>query len=130
MPLARLSVPSHLSSHRVRALADAVHEALVATCGVPPADRFQLISRLDADEMILDPTFPGGLTRSSDASVVEISFLAGRTDEQKRSLYRQVVARAVASGFRPDDVMIALVENTAIDWSLGRGDAYAGHSKA
>jgi hypothetical protein len=30
----------------------------------------------------------------------------------------------VAGGYRPDDVMVALVENEPIDWSLGRGEAY------
>lgn len=124
MPLARLSVPSHLPAHRVRALADAVHDALVATCGVPQADRFQLVVRLEPEAMILDPVFPG-VARSGDASVVEISFLGGRSPAQKRALYREAVARAVQGGFRPDDVMIALVENSAIDWSLGRGLAYA-----
>jgi len=70
--------------------------------------------------MILDPTF-GGENRSPDACIVEITFLRGRTDEQKRSLFRHVSARAVAAGFRPDDVMVALTENSHMDWSLGHG---------
>lgn len=126
MPLARISVPTHLSADRVRALADAVHEALVATCDVPPGDRFQLISRFAAEAMIIDPSFPN-VARSAEASIVEITFLAGRDDQKKRRLYRDIVERAVAAGFRADDVMVALTENAPIDWSLGRGTAYDGH---
>ena len=72
---------------------------------------------------MIDPTFPN-VDRTTDASIVEILFLTGRTDERKRSLYRAIAAAAVAGGFRPDDVMVALVENEPIDWSLGRGEAY------
>ena len=124
MPLVRISVPAHLAAEKVRVLADAVHEALVAACDVSPNDRFQLVSRFAAADMIIDPTFPD-VARSSDASIVEITFLKGRTDDKKRSLFRKIVSGAVAGGFRPDDVMVALVENAPIDWSLGRGEAYA-----
>jgi hypothetical protein len=127
MPLARISVPAHLCADKVRALADAVHEALVATCEVPPGDRFQLISRFAAEAMIIDPSFPD-VARSAGASIVEITFLAGRDDPKKRRLYRDLVERAVAAGFRADDIMVALVENAPIDWSLGRGHAYGGHA--
>ena len=126
MPLTRISAPRHLSHAQVKALADAAQEALVTTCNVPVKDLFQLLARFDAQEMILDPTF-GGVSRSSDACIVEITFLQGRTDDQKRALYKRLTALAVEAGFRPDDVMIALVENSRMDWSLGHGVAYADH---
>ncbi|WP_457282381.1 tautomerase family protein [Polaromonas sp. P5_D5] len=129
MPLARISVPAHLSQEFIMALADAVHQGLVETCGVPPGDRFQLVSRFQPDAMILDPTFPD-VSRSAGACIVEITFLGGRNDARKRELYARVVAKAVAAGFSPDDIMIALTENSPIDWSLGRGQAYSGHCDA
>ena len=129
MPLTKISAPKHLSTERVKALAQATQEGLVKTCNVPPDDLFQLISRFEVDEMIVDPHF-GGVSRSHDACIIEIVFLLGRTDEQKRALYRHVVDKAVQAGFRADDVMIALVENSRMDWSLGNGVAYAdAHSK-
>jgi phenylpyruvate tautomerase PptA (4-oxalocrotonate tautomerase family) len=128
MPLTRISVPAHLSPQHVQALADAVHSGLVTTCYVPHNDRFQLITRFAADMMLLDTTFPH-MTRTANACVVEITFLQGRTDDQKRALYRYVVDAAVAAGFVADDIMIALTENSPIDWSMGRGEAFAGHSK-
>ena len=77
--------------------------------------------------MILNPTF-GGVARTADACVVEITFLQGRTHDQKRALYRSVTDLAVVAGFKPDDIMITLSENTVMDWTLGRGLAFKGHS--
>lgn len=126
MPLTRISVPQHLPAQRIQALADAVHTGLVNACAVPDDDRFQLITRFSADDMLLNPTF-GGMSRTADASVVEILFLAGRSHEQKRDLYRRVADLAVTAGFKPDDIMIALSENASIDWTVGRGQAFEGH---
>jgi phenylpyruvate tautomerase PptA (4-oxalocrotonate tautomerase family) len=130
MPLTKISAPKHLASNRVKALAAAVQDGLVKICHVPPNDLFQLISRFDTDDMIIDPHF-GGVNRSNDACIVEIVFLSGRTDEQKRALFRHIAEHAVQAGFRADDIMVALVENSRMDWSLGLGVAYADqHIKA
>ena len=130
MPLTKISAPRHLSSSRVKALAEAVQDGLVKTCNVPPNDLFQLISRFEPEDIILDPSF-GGVNRSSDTCIAEIVFLIGRTDDQKRALFRHIAEKAVQSGFRADDIMIALVENSRMDWSLGLGVAYVDHhSKA
>lgn len=126
MPLTRISAPRHLPFAKLKALADAVQDGLVQTCKVPPRDLFQVIARFGSEELILDPTF-GGVSRSEDACIAEITLLSGRTDEQKRKLFAHIVDKAVAAGFRPDDLMIALAENSPLDWSLGGGVAYADH---
>ena len=123
MPLTRISVPDHLSAQQVRGLADAVHDALVKCCDVPQGDRFQLVSHFERDHFILDPTF-GDVQRTADACVIEITFLSGRTDDQKRRLYRDLATRAAGIGLAQDDLVVGLVENRAIDWSLGKGRAY------
>src|SRR5690348_2865035 len=89
MPLARISVPSLLSPAKVRALADAVHHGLVATCDVPDENRFQLVSSYPSGSMILDPTFPN-FRRSAEACVIEILLLEGRTTEQKSRLFQTI----------------------------------------
>lgn len=123
MPLTRISAPKHLPRQVLQALASSVQEGLVQTCGVPPDDLFQLLSRFEPEDMIIDPSF-GGVERSESACIVEITLLTGRSDEQKRALYRHVSMGAEAAGLRPDDVIVALTENGRIDWSLGRGHAY------
>ena len=127
MPLTRISVPQHLATSQVKALAEAVQTGLVQTCNVPVDDCFQLITRFAAEDMNLNPVF-GNMARTRDASVVEITFLHGRTDDQKRALYRRVTDDAAAAGYKPDDIMIALTENAPIDWTLGQGLAFKGHS--
>lgn len=124
MPLTKISVPKRLPITQAKALANAVQDALIKTCNVPEDDLFQLISRFESDEMILHPHF-GGVTRSSDACVVEIVYLAGRNDDQKRALFAQIAQAAARAGFSVDDVMVTLIENTRMDWSLGQGLAYA-----
>ena len=128
MPLTRINVPGHLDMAKVRALARGVQRALVQTCNVPPDDLFQLVVRLDTEQMILDPHF-GGVERTADACVIEIMFLHGRTDDQKRALFRCIAQNSQAAGVRQDDVVVALSENSRCDWSLGRGLAYADLAK-
>lgn len=124
MPLARLSIPAHMPEGQALGLAGAVQGALVQTCAVPLDDCFQLIQRLPPEAMILDPHF-GGVTRSVNACVIEITLLQGRSAAQKRALFRSIADRAQQVGLRPDDVLVALAENGPIDWSLGRGQSYA-----
>ena len=122
MPLVKIHVPARLADAKVHALADAVHAALVATCDVPPADRFQLIQRYGESARSIDPAFPN-FARTADATIVEIALRRGRTDDQKRGLYRETVERAATGGWRADDIMITLSENALPDWSFGGGVA-------
>lgn len=124
MPLVKFNVPQSLPDDRVAGLRHAVHEALVATANVPQDDVFHVVHRLDAKSLVVDPAFPS-LERSADAAIVEITFRMGRTDTQKQALYREIVRLAQArSGFRPEDVMVVLTENTSLDWSFGAGVAH------
>ena len=123
MPLVRIDAPSSLPAKRLKAVADAVHAALVAHMNVPPKDRFQIINRHEPSRLIIDPHYPA-VERTQEALIVAVALRAGRTDAQKQAFYRAVVADAVRSaGMKPDDVMIALSENTPMDWSFGRGEA-------
>jgi phenylpyruvate tautomerase PptA (4-oxalocrotonate tautomerase family) len=123
MPLVRIDAPAALPPARLRAVADAVHAALVAHMNVPEADRFQVITRHEPENLLIDPRYPS-VERTAEALLVSVSLRAGRTDAQKQAFYRAVVAEAEAhAAIKPDDVMIALSENTPMDWSFGRGEA-------
>ena len=55
---------------------------------------------------------------------IAITLRAGRTPEQKRSLYRRIAELAHAqAGIEPRNVFVTLTENEPIDWSLGHGEA-------
>ena len=106
-----------------RSVADAVHEALVAQASVPQDDRFQIIHELDEASLIAHPSY-GGVSRSENLIIIEVTLNAGRTVDVKKNLYADIAARLNrAVDVRPDDVLISLVEVTKENWSFGGGRA-------
>lgn len=126
MPLVKLWMRCGKSPEYLRTASDCVHDALVAQANVPADDRFQIIQQLDADALIAHPTY-GGVNRSDDLIVIEITLNQGRTLEIKKSLYADIVARLARElDVRPDDVLISLIEVTKENWSFGNGLATYG----
>ena len=67
--------------------------------------------------MLFHPTFLG--ERDPAATIViEIVWLAGRSDEQKEDLFREIRRRLSQIGFDPANSIVSLTENNAIDWSF------------
>jgi len=123
MPLVRIELPAGKPAAWKRAVADSVHAALVETAGVPIDDRFQILSEQTPDLRIVDPNYLG-IARTVDFVLVQIFLSMGRSDAIKRSLYAAIARNLAADpGLRPQDVMIALAENTRVDWSFGNGIA-------
>jgi phenylpyruvate tautomerase PptA (4-oxalocrotonate tautomerase family) len=121
MPFVEIFSPAHRPAEHTRQLADAVHGALVAAIGIPAADRFQAVS--SAAQLSYDAGYLG-IQRSADFTLVRITLRRGRSVEQKRALYRNIAEGASrATGIRPEDVMVVLVENDLPDWSFGGGVA-------
>lgn len=123
MPLVRIDIPEGKSEPWIRAVADGVHAALVATGTVPEADRFQAIAEHKPGRLIADPHFQG-FARGPDFTLVQIFWSQGRSNDVKRGLYAAIARNLAADpGLRGDDVMVALVEATRVDWSFGGGIA-------
>jgi phenylpyruvate tautomerase PptA (4-oxalocrotonate tautomerase family) len=121
MPLVQLFLRAGRHDDRATAIADAVHDALVAQANVPPDDRFQIIHPVE--RIIAHPTYGGVEQRTDDLVIIEITLNAGRTVEIKKSLYADIARRLEPLGIRGDDVMISLVEVTKENWSFGGGRA-------
>ena len=124
MPVVHFYVPDHVAPAKVAALAEGVHRALVETSYVPETDRFHVVHRMAAGDLLMDPTFPD-VQRSPEACIVQVVYIEGRTVAQKVAFYRHAVAAAEAAGFRSDDIMLAVLENSASDWSAGGGRCFA-----
>ena len=123
MPLVKIFLRKGKTPEYVRSVADAVHEALVAQANVPADDRFHIIQELDEDTLIAHPSY-GGVNRSKDMVIIEITLNAGRTVEIKKNLYADIARRLQdAADVRADDVMISLIEVTKENWSFGGGRA-------
>lgn len=122
MPLVRVTLRKGRSFAFVHEVGEAIHAALVSQANVPADDRFQVFDEVDADRLIAHATY-GGVERSPELLIIEITLNAGRTVEIKSNLYADIVRRLGAHGVRPDDVLIALVEVTKENWSFGGGRA-------
>ena len=123
MPLVRISLANGRPEAYRRKVGDAIHRALVETIGVPPLDRFQLLTEHEPGDIVYDSTFLG-IARTSDLVIIQITLSAGRTLEQKRALYRKIAANlAGAVGLRLEDAWISLVEVAKENWSFGKGIA-------
>ena len=117
MPFNKIHVPHSLTVETCRAINDLLPASLVETCGSHPDDYFCLICRYSTDDMILHPTFLGDRDPSSTI-IIEIALLAGRSDDQKEALYKDVRHRLRGIGFDPDNSIMFLIENRPIDWSF------------
>jgi 4-oxalocrotonate tautomerase len=122
MPLVKIYVRQNISEHALHAISDAVHEALVAEANVPPDDRFHILNRLDGNQIVAHPSY-GGVSRSDEIVVIEITLNAGRTVDVKKNLYAGIAKRLESLGVRPDDVIVSLIEVTKENWSFGGGRA-------
>lgn len=123
MPLVRIHFHQGAPEPSVRAIADGVHAAIIATIGVPPGDRFQVVHEHAPGRMFADPAYLG-VARSERPVFVQITRHAGRSDDQKRALDRAPADAPVAgAGVRREDVLVVLTENRSGDWSFGNGEA-------
>jgi 4-oxalocrotonate tautomerase len=121
MPLVRLTLAAGRAPEERRRMADAVHQALVATANVPADDRFQVVQEVPPDGLVWDPGYLGH-ARSPQVVFVEITLNAGRTVEVKKALYAAIAAGlGKAAGVRPDDVLVNLVEVPRENGAFGGG---------
>lgn len=123
MPLVRISLPQRTLAADVAAVSSAVHNALVATFNVPEPDRFQAIHQHSQDELVCTPEFLG-VRHSQHVVFVQISCSPGRSLDMKKALYANIATDiAAASSFKPEDVIINLLETSRENWSFGLGVA-------
>jgi 4-oxalocrotonate tautomerase len=121
VPLVRIDLDAATPQSTRDAIADGVHRAIVDAIGVPSGDRFQIITPHAPGELVFDPDYLGVERR--DVVYIQITLRAGRPQEKKNALYKQIVANVEAAGVRAQDVFVTLYENSSGDWSMGDGEA-------
>lgn len=123
MPLTRIDVTDAISSDRLSALADALHQAEVETIGITPDNRHQLIHVHQAGQIITDGRFMD-LDRGQEQVVIQITLRGVRSPQAKRDLYARIAdLAATKAGIDPKNILISLVETDSADWSFGAGRA-------
>lgn len=123
MPLVRVDVLEDRTAEDLAAIGDGVHRALVEAIGIPPQDRFQVLSRHARTGLVFDRHYLG-ISRTNGIVFVQIAMSTGRTLEQKKKLFA-AIARNLAEkpGVRQEDVFVNLVEVVKENWSFGNGIA-------
>jgi 4-oxalocrotonate tautomerase len=96
MPIASIALRRGKSAAYRRAVDDAIHEALVEIVGIPPDDRFQLITEFDDDRLIYDSNYLG-IQRSDDIVIIQITLRGGRSRETRVALHRNIADRLAAN---------------------------------
>ena len=119
MPLQRIDLSEHRPPAQRRAIADAVHRALVESIGVPQDDRFQVVTAHPPGGLVCTPGYLG--IRYEDPVLVQLTISVGRTTEQKQRLYARLAELLEAAGVARGDVVVSLVEAQREDWSFGNG---------
>jgi hypothetical protein len=119
VPLVRIDLVEGRSPAEIRAIADAIHDAIVAEYGIPPRDRFQVITERPASFIIAEDAGLG--FERGDVVVIQIFTQRGRASESKQRLFAEIARRLGALGVAGEDVFIGYVENGPEDWSFGFG---------
>jgi phenylpyruvate tautomerase PptA (4-oxalocrotonate tautomerase family) len=118
MTLVRIDViEGRRSPVQLEILADTVHSTIVEAFGAAVTEHYQIITEHRPGRII---TFDSGLGegRSDDVVVIQI-VQSGRTETQKRALYRDLTDRLHDRlSLREDDFIVTIVENTHADWSF------------
>jgi len=127
MPLARIDVPHNTSRAVLEAISDTVYEAMITIGGVPAHDKFQVITRHAADELVYPSNGYLGVHYSANIVFIQVTWNLGRSTAVKRAFYRAVADGIhVATGIRTEDVIINLVDVDPENWSFGNGDMQYG----
>jgi 4-oxalocrotonate tautomerase len=122
MPFVRIAMRQGKPAPYRRAIADAVHAAMVEVANVPPQDRFQVLTEHAPEDLIYDASYLG-IARTDDIVMIQIT-LNQRPTGMKVALYEAIADRlATDPGLRREDVLISLVPVAPEDWSFGNGKA-------
>lgn len=123
MPLVRIALRAGKPAEHIRAITDAIYDAMRGAFAVPEDDRFMVVSQHRDEEFVYDAGYLG-IERSGDLVIIQITCNNTRTLEQKKAFYADVARRLTESpGLRPQDVFISLVEVPKENWSFGNGEA-------
>jgi hypothetical protein len=122
MPLLRFDLFEGRTDAELKTLLDAAHEAMVEAFGVPPRDRYQIVTEHKPSRMIIEDTGLG-IPRTDKAVFLQMT-TRPRPVEQKTLFYKLLSERLKQKcDIEPSDVVISCVVNADDDWSFGHGRA-------
>jgi phenylpyruvate tautomerase PptA (4-oxalocrotonate tautomerase family) len=124
MPLVKVNLLKGRSAVEKDSIAASIQAALVSTLEVPDADRYQVFNEYDGESFRHTSGYLG-MTYTDQLLIIEITFLVGRDDEQKKSLLAAINRNLVAAGVvGADDVFVLITEIGRANVSFGKGLAH------
>jgi 4-oxalocrotonate tautomerase len=121
MPVTRISIREGKTPEYKQALMDEIYEAMRETVAIKDGDRFMAIAEHGQHEFAYGPFV--AIDRDDDLVQILVFWAAGKTVDAKLAMYKRIVERLGTNpGVRPEDVMIAVVETAAENWSFGNGE--------
>jgi len=99
MPMFTITMRSGRRSPDKGTISAAIHAASVSA-GYPQNDMFQQFFCLEADDLLIDPTYPGlAKHRTDELLMIEVLVSSGTATKQKHELLAALVALAQSCGF-------------------------------
>ncbi len=122
MPLVRIDLNKDADPKVAQAVGEAVYDAMISVATVPANDKFQIITRHSADELVYPAEGYLGVEYSPGIIFIQITWVAGRTTEVKKAFFKAIAdALHEKANVRREDVFISLIESQREDWSFGGG---------
>ena len=123
MPLVRIDLNKDAPAERVRIVSQAVYGAMIEFASVPINDKFQIVTRHSADEIIYPEEGYLGIDYTPDLIIIQVTWVGGRSTEVKKKFYQHIADEIHArQGVRKQDIWISLVDSGREDWSFGNGE--------
>ena len=123
MPLVRIDISNKATPELAQTISDVVYAAMIEIANVPQHDKFQIITRHAADELIYPSAGYLGIDYTPGIIFIQVFWVAGRTTDVKKAFYRKIADDLHArAGVRRQDVFINLIDNAREDWSFGNGE--------
>ena len=122
MPLVRIDLSSAAPQTQGPAIGDLIYQAMMDVINVPKDDKFQVISRHAAQDLVHPQSYLG-VEYSPGFVLIQITLNQGRSIELKKAFYKRVADDLHSQlGIRREDVFINLVEVVKENWSFGNGE--------
>jgi 4-oxalocrotonate tautomerase len=123
MPLVRIDIDASTPKQAISTICDVVYDAMTSIAKVPAHDKFMVVSKHDAGDLVFPQEGYLGVKYTSGIIFIQITWNAGRTADVKKAFYTMVADDIhEKTGIRKEDVWINLVEVSPENWSFGNGE--------
>jgi 4-oxalocrotonate tautomerase len=123
MPLVRIDIGSTATPELAQVIGEVVYAAMVEIAKVPQHDKFQIISRHAAEQLIYPSEGYLGIDYTPGIIFIQVFWVAGRSTDLKKAFYHKIADDLHArAGVRKQDVFINLIDSAREDWSFGNGE--------